>query len=811
MEEPSLATLPSHLDRGDLVRNRELSCGATHDFEEKLDAIGRAASFSLAAMLYAAVLTAFLGLEARTYKLVNFAAILIVLPVGSAAAMKAVRRLPLDYRRLIDLTSYALVMVSGISLAGISVVVWVLGTSVPTSNLIMRVGLTALVLSHFIGLLTASILLNRDGRARLVVRDEWLVTLGGKFTAPVAFLLVLSGSMLLTFHIGAGNPLLNASIALVRGLAPAPGWIVVVPSLAFAAFVLLICFRLLKRGRMPDAGALPLNPMKSSQAALTAAMLAVAYFYFDYKLDADPLHFLTNAGPASQIMFAHSVPMVTAFSQYGPGPMLLTWLAFLVSSPSLGAANVMAQVLSILFYLIMLVCLFRMTPYRGAAMWLGFFAVGVLLVGWWSGNGNLNSVPSSMGSRYLPNGILVLALSFLQKGRQVSSFVFVGMVISALWSFETFSGSVAIFGLFALIGSVRERSFRRLIRALLSGVVAPVATSVILLSCLTLVWGRMLPNYLAYLQFARVYNMVSEFWSIEASGAFFGWIPVAATIMVVLTTAWFSALDEDKPGALFDWDTLLNRFVPMAALCGFMSSYFAGRSVDFTLIIAFLPLSALLIPGSLVVFDRAMSGNKQAIRIVVVPLLAIFVAISFSFMALYRKDGPYSIAVAECLYHKNCSPVALGAALMKRLQTFDLVRNASPLDGLTKDAITLIERYSADRSEIPLFLGMRPAGDWSVHTNAVLLLEHKGHRWPISYVLSDEINSSLSRSILGADVRLEEGEPVFIRTDESRLGPLEAAIVTKIRSEVRLCPLPPSSLTVTAYRATYLPQCYSGT
>jgi hypothetical protein len=127
--------------------------------------------------------------------------------------------------------------------------------------------------------------------------------------------------------------------------------------------------------------------------------------------------------------------------------------------------------------------------------------------------------------------------------------------------------------------------------------------------------------------------------------------------------------------------------------------------------------------------------------------------------------------------------------------------------GLMKDAIALIERYSADRSQIALFLGIHPASIWSVHTNAVLLLLHKGHRWPISYVLSDEINPSLIRSIPEADVRLEEGEPVFIRSDESRLGPLEAAIVAKIRANARLCPLAPPGPMVTAYRVTYLPQC----
>jgi len=791
-----------------------LSGGSAQGFEDKLDIVVRAASFGLTALLYAAVVVAFLGLEPRISKLVVFVAILTVVPVGSAAAIKAVRRLPPDRHRLAELASAAIVMVSGATLAGISFAVWLFGISVSASNAVIRVDLTALVFCHFLGLLAGSTLYSLSTRNRITANIERLVTLGGRLTVPVSFSLVASAAMLLTFHIGTGDPLLNASITLAQGLNPKPSWIAVVLSLVLATCVLMICFRLLKEAKRPDAG--PSHPiLKPDVAALVITMVASAYFYFDYKFDTDVLHFLTNAGPASQIIFAHSVPMVTAFSQYGPGPTLMTWVAFLVGSPSFGAANVVAQLCSILFYWIMLVCLFRMTNYRRAAMWVGFFAIGVLWAGWGSGNGSLNSVPSAMGLRYLPNGVLVLALSLLPKGRQLSPLIFFAMVLSGLWSFETLAGSVAIIGLFILINSVRQRSLGCLVRGLSLGIVAPTAASIVLMSVMTLAWSGALPDYLAYLQFARVYNMISDFWSLDASGAFYGWVPVAATIMVVLTIAWILALDGDKPGAPFGWDALIDRFVPMAALCGFMSSYFAGRSVDFTLIIAFLPLTALLISGALMVFDQAISGNRQAICIVAVPVLAIFVAVSFSFLALYRKDGPYSTAIAECLYRNNCSPVALRSALTGRLllrPMLDQAANPNFFDtsGLTKDAMALIERYAADRSQIALFLGIHPTTIWSVHTNAVLLLEHKGHRWPISYVLSDEINPSINQSIVSAEVRLEEDEPVFIRSDESRLGPLEAAIVAKIRSSARLCPLPPAGLMVTAYRVTYLPQCDTG-
>jgi len=793
------------------VRSHQLSCGLTQGFENKFSIVIRVASINLTALLYAVVIVGFFGLEPRVYKLIIFASILIALPLGSAAIIKALQRFPQDLGKLIHTASMAVVMISAGSLACMSIVVWLFGISVPTSNVLIRTDLIVLVCCHFLGLLAAASLCGPPTRRRVALRIEELVTFGGRLTAPLSFLLVASAAMLITFHIGAGNPFLNANVALVEGLNPKPSWMADILSLVLAVCVLVICFRLLRGPKTPSAR--PLRPiLNSDSAALAVAIVASAYFYFDYKLDTDVLHFMTNVGPASQIIFAHSVPMVTAFSQYGPGPMLLTWLTFLASSPSLVAANILSQLCSILFYSIMLICLFRMTPYRKAAMWLGFFSVGVLLAGWWSGNGSLNAVPSSMGLRYLPNGLLVLALSFLPRHRQLSVFVFLGMVLSALWSFETLAGSVAIFGLFILISSVRERSLRSFIRGLLLGTFAPIATSVVVLSCLTLFWAGALPNYLGYLQFALVYNMTSDFWSLDASGTFFGWIPAATIIMAVLTITWLSAFEGDKSGSPFDWEVLIGRFAPMAALSGFMASYFAGRSVDFTLIIAILPLSVLVIPAALASFHGAISGEKAAIQTAAVPVVVIFLAISFSFVALYRKDGPYSTAIAECLFRQNCTSLSLGKVVSAKFllrPMLDQAANPNYFDtsGLAKDAIGLIARFSADRQQIPLFLGIHPATIWSVHTNTVLFLEKKGHRWPISYVLSDEINPTLKHSIIDADVHLQEGEPVFIRSDEGRLGPLEAAIVAKIRANVRLCPLSPVGPMVTAYRATYSAQC----
>jgi hypothetical protein len=794
-----------------LDQGSQLGVRSIPDFNDGLEIVVQVVAVNLASLLYAVVALHLLGLPSSVYKLLVFSSILIALPVCSAAIIQAVRRLPRNAGEFTDLAIKAGVVVSACLLAIISVVVWLFKIPIPVSNLMIRSGLSVVVCAH-LGFLAAGWLAGASTRHRLMSGVTRGLTLDGRLSASLGFVLIVSVAMLMAFYIGVGNPFINLSLNLILGLNPKPSWVIAVLSPVLAIGVLYVCFRLVSANTTDRP-----EPHFWAPARVALAIVAIPYFYFDYRFDTDVLHFLTNVGPASQMIFADSVPMVTAFSQYGPGPMVMTWLTFLVTEPSFHAANIVSQLHSIVFYCVILLCLFRMAPYRTAAMLLGFFAVGVLMAGWGGGNGSLNSVPSSMGMRYLPNAALVLAISYLPAKRSLSALVFLAMVLSGIWSFETFAGSVAILGIFILVSSVRERDVAGFFRNLLFGILAPTAAAVLLTSAATLLWSGKFPDYLTYLQFALVYNMTSEFWSLDATGAFLGWIPVAAAVMAVLTLAWLSvAGDANDRTPPFDADFLIYRFVPMAALTGFMSSYFAGRSVDFTLIISFLPLSALVIPAILAVFHESTTGRTSSIQLAAVPALVVFLALSFSFSALYRKNTPYATAISECLYNWNCTPFGLASATAQRYALRPMLDQAANPNfyeaaGLAKEALGLIERYASDRREIPLFLGVHPTSVWSVHTNAVLVLAGKGHRWPISFVLSDEINPRLRQAIIGADVQLQEGEVVFIRTDESKLGQLEAAIVARIRSSVRLCPLPPSGGMVTAYRVTRLQQCEQGT
>jgi hypothetical protein len=224
-----------------------------------------------------------------------------------------------------------------------------------------------------------------------------------------------------------------------------------------------------------------------------------------------------------------------------------------------------------------------------------------------------------------------------------------------------------------------------------------------------------------------------------------------------------------------------------------------------------MPLSALLIPVALSVIHESEHDRTQR-PLASIAFLVIFLSVFYSLNALYRKGGPYSTAVSQCIYNRACTPFALAKVITHRYALKPMLDQAANPNffepsGLASQAVGLIERYSPDRRAIPLFLGIHPASIWSVHTNAVLVLLDKGHRWPISYVLSDEINPAVRSKIIGADVKLEEGETIFIRSDESRLGPLESALVAKVRAEVLLCELPGEAAMVKAYRASFRQSC----
>jgi hypothetical protein len=164
------------------------------------------------------------------------------------------------------------------------------------------------------------------------------------------------------------------------------------------------------------------------RTALLAAAVLTCVLYFDFSFYGDPLHYLTNIGPALHLLHG-GILMVDTFSQYGPGPVAATMLAFRIGPISFGTANLVVQVFNLAFCIIFLVCLYRMTSRKLTALLLGVFAVGFMFAMWNWGEWSLNEAPSILGFRYLPILLMVLALSLMQAPDR--------------WSFFTASATLA--------------------------------------------------------------------------------------------------------------------------------------------------------------------------------------------------------------------------------------------------------------------------------------------------------------------------------------------------------------------------------
>ena len=517
------------------------------------------------------------------------------------------------------------------------------------------------------------------------------------------------------------------------------------------------------------------------------------WFYFDHSLDSDLLHYLTNIGPASQVLHGGS-PMVTSFSQYGLGPLLTTFFSMKFAGSSFAIVNIMTQLHNLTFYVLILICLYRMSDKKITALTLGFFAIGIQLSGWWGGDGNLNSVPSSMGLRYLPNMLMVLSLSFLGQGKQTSKWTFLAVVFSSLWSVEAFIGSVAIYSFFLLTLNLAQRTYRLALFNFLIFVFSPIVVAGFVMVAMTYIWSQQWPDYLSYLSFLEVYHMFSKHWSIQSSGVFFGWIPLFLIAVLLLKELWVRIYSPDDSTLELSNQDLFYRYIPMTVLMILMSAYYVGRSVDFTIIIAFMPFCALFIPVLISFWQRALDSKKTRHIFFYMPALVLVWSLSFSFLGLFRSNSPYSIAIHQCVHENSCTPWSQLKGVVEKMKMRPMVdAKISPSwydkTGFIQELQGEIEQWAAGADKLVVLAGVHKVTKQSVMSDIALFNTGKWHKWPISYVLTDEFTEKNVNRILHSAVELKDGEVVILRNDESSLGLLETQLLQKIRDMVSLCSL----------------------
>ena len=540
--------------------------------------------------------------------------------------------------------------------------------------------------------------------------------------------------------------------------------------------------------------------------ALCVAVMAV-FAFFDFSLRHDVAHYLTNIAPALHLLHGGTL-LVDTFSQYGPGPVLMTLLGFQFGPTTFGAAQITVQLSNFVFCGIWLVCLFRMTRWKLAALLLGIVSIAFFFGAHVRGYQNINEAPSHLGLRYLPALLMVLALSYLNLPKRHSVFTALSTFIAGIWSVEALVGTLAVH--LACLGllAFRERAIKRLV---VDGIVAiiPAIAAIVLMTLVVVLRAGVWPDYVTYLQYLSSYNPTAPYWAVVADPMYFGWLAMLLAVFVVWADAWTRVFSQSARVTNMSDGALYYRFVPMAMLTMVHAAYFVGRAHPTSLILAVLPFCAIAIPAILAFSSAVLAKKGPARLLVLAPVAAGVWMLSFTLLSLVRQQSPYSLVLHECRDLARCSPSALAEGLNEAIHRRPVLEKMTrlPTDGYfdtagtVRDAVSMMNRWARDEPEVTVMLGMLcPEGCITVMTEVALMYAGKWNRWPRSFTPTDELVLPLAQRIIDAPVRLREGELVLVRRNEALLGMIEAGILKRIRAEATLCRLPDSSKEVVAYR-----------
>jgi len=556
-------------------------------------------------------------------------------------------------------------------------------------------------------------------------------------------------------------------------------------------------------------------------ASLMSAIVLVVVMFFDFSLPAEALHFITNVGPAIQLRNGGTL-MVDTFSQYGPGPIIVTLAGLNLGPDTLTTANVVVQIHNIAFYAVWLVCLYRLSPLKSPAMIVGVALIGIVLALWGLGYSNINFAPSILGFRYLLPLLMVLAISCLPTTARNSIWTAATAFLATLWSIEAFFGAIGIQLAFIGMLGLHDRAWRRMFYdwsiALLPALVAIAA-----MATYTLLRADMFPDYGTYLSYLSIYNLLSPDWSLTANSKFFGWSALLLIVYLGLAEAWHRIFNPASSINPVQSSTLYYKVTPMLLLSLLMSLYFVGRSVEYTLILALLPAAAVAVSALLFLIPILLAQKRgKELIFFGFPVAIFIISLSFSINALSRTNAPYSFYLQECRDHGRCSPGALADAFTKRLNLRSVLEKAGngfidsyyDTSGTVRETVEILERLQPDQSKATVLIGpvrnIRLIGKVrdQIASDFALLYSGKWHSWPRSTTFTDELLPSRIKQILGAPIPLKDGDLVVVRKHEALLGAIEAGILQKIRDKFILCPVPGDTSEVIAYRVYRKTTCF---
>lgn len=760
------------------------------------------AALTLLGLLVTIVLADLLEIEPRLRTMLVFVAGILVLPVSTVTLQDWLDRRWPEAGRLFEALNVWGAVSALASLAVVAVAAWAAPDGV---DFWRRARLRAVEIVVYGYAALAVLLLAACWSDALLDRaSSIIVRASSRSTQTVALAFAFAAAVIALFKITPGyrhfGPIFGFLFPTVPGGFPDRSSLLLAALTAALLVAVGACLLMLER-RLATSH--PAQLRSAQRAALAVALVASTVLSFDFSLTGDPFHYMTVVGPALHLLHGGTL-MVDTFSQYGPGPVLATYFAFRLGPPSFAVANIAIQFCNLLFYALFIMALWQSTRPRMSAAWFGLVFILFWLSAWDSGQGNVNAAPSVLGARYLPVMLMAVGIG-ARDGVRHSALTFLAGFLSGLWSIEAFVGAFALYSASLTLRNLRDRSFTRLVKDLAIAAV-PMISGLAALSIGTLLAAGSWPAFDVYLGFLSSYNPLAQFWSIPFDATFWGWIPIWGGVAIAVAGCWLLTIDNKQSSLDAASDTWLRHALPAAILTAMTGSYFAARSVDYTIAIALLPFGLLFIPAALWLAGLALRGERVAGILTALAAAAVFWASTFSCLHMFRIDSPYSLLSGECWNHGRCTPAALSAALREQVDRELALRSTGhflSLDGydreIVADAKHLIDRYAASSPKVTVLLG-EGANARQMLSDVALMYANKWHTWPRSFTFSDELVPAIYTSILATDVTLATGDLVVRRRDEASLGSLEKAILDQLRTRGSLCELRGSTAEVIAYR-----------
>ncbi|MEP1577713.1 MAG: hypothetical protein ABJL33_15230 [Hyphomicrobiales bacterium] len=768
------------------------------------------------------------GLEGKLFDIVVVFMALTLIPIGCASFMQRVaqvydnqvERCANDEFKSLFAHSWTVLIGAAILLVSAIFAVKSRGDSLSFWNIQTLRGVNLILISHLIGLTILSFV---SWQYRSFGRWSNAYKHSKKISDVCLLFFVVAAPIfgLFLFHVDPENIYINPAIALYfsPGFAPNTAQVSTLFTLVISMLIVVGAVMISKM-ETNQVFSGPYRVRLVQKCIIPIIITAACVLFFDFSFTSDVMHYLTNLGPANSLLNG-GVPFVDIYPQYGLGPVVLTAFGMSLFSDPFVGGNLTVQLFNLGFIAINLMIMARLTSSKISAVLLGVVLLP-LMFGIWGGSyqGNINAAPSSLGFRYFWPAAMVLTIISLRPQRTFNFATWLITVIATLWSVEALIITSGIHLTFIIFARFMEHRYTLIFRDVLF-VILPIFFTLIFFGLFIYYWSTDIPDYLMYSEFILVYNPLKDLWGIDSSSSFWGWWPFLLVPILMGTFTLSHILQEYYSNSIIRGTNYLRKIFPLVMLMISCALYYLGRSVDFTLAIALVPLAAVVIPAWLEMFNQWKSATAIRKALAVMLGAGLTLCINYGIVSFYHPEAKYATTLQICIRDNKCSSQEFWTELRLGHSTsmdFSQISYIGANGGeLIDEAVAAIEDNHIAQNQVAVFLGgvgsdkpephLGIKGGRSIASDLALVLVGKRHRWPISFSLTDQLHPRLAKSIATSIVELDEGEIVIIRRNREFLSQLENQIIASINNRVLLCKVPSENVHIELFFVTHLGGC----